>query len=777
MTSHPWSEDFTKGLGSGSLSVVKFATNLLVRQSAVKDLLTSWVTLGILLLYFGVPWLTSVLASAAILGQATMGSFVLRAILPRFPQSMLSLLGPGMILGSAVSVAVFHIVGRGSVGLVVVAVCCVFTVSRHLNSQADPGFNDARLRLSLRLLCVACLSLAWEFPEVLPAAIGLLLWDVGLMARARTSLLRLIRFVCLLTCVALIIRSLVGRSEYWWLITDDYKFYEALMQHLVSNGPLDNLGQLNPARYHWLSYGWSGLVDELAGNPEPLVTLARVIPSAYTVSLAASLLLAAKVLRGRSHVDLQTYTFVLAIVALNRLDWSGTSTAGVFAVLAGMAATIIIAICDRHSTGRRTGVEVIFLLIVLLTKFPSVFVAAAIIFSLEANRLAMRRGKSTRRLSTIITVSSTALVFASVPIASSVVGLYTVGRFNPSIGQLANFGPDFAALGLVLQHLPIILVILLPWMSHRFPATPAQQAKRFVNIGAIALVPFAILMDVTIIGNANTSDYFSDPIWFVASLAMFVLPANDNRVSLDWFTADRILGLVGFLGLGMLWWRWSSHFWDWLGDLVPVGRKLQIELLRFVTSEPRAGSSLIVMVLLFICLLTMRRFHYAILQASLSIPIGLIILTVSFAAPQTITAFRTELDQGLVEKYLGSLDTQQAGAWLSRNSQPDDLIATNYLRDASGNLIDDYALAVWSGRAFFILGPKFGNRSEEERIRVNASEAFARGEATALERLQSFGVKWFVVDTRLTPNRQWGKETATRAIFANFWILELPDPD
>lgn len=756
---------------------MKFATNLLVRQSAVKDLLTCWVTLGILLLYFGVPWLTSALASVAVLGQATMGLFVLRAILPRFPQSILSLLGPGMILGSAVSVAVFQIVGRGLVGLVVVVVGSVFTVSRYLIAQADPSFNDARFRLSLRLLCVASLSLAWEFPEVLPAAIGLALWDLGSIARTRTPSLRFVRFICPLALIALPIWSFVTRSEYWWLITDDYKFFEVLTRHLVSNGPFDALGQFSPSRYHWLSYGWSGLVNELAGNPDPLVTLARVIPPTYSISLAASLLLVAKILLGRSHIDLQTCAFVLAVVGLNRLDWSGTSTAGVFAVLAGMAATVVISLHVRSSTGRRISVEAIFLSIVLLTKFPSVFVAAAAVLALEVNRLARRLGRDSLRFSAMITLLSMALVFSTVPLAGMLVGGYSVGRFNPGLGQLAWFGPDFAAFGLALKHLPMILVVSLPLAHLCCIRNPASPIKQSVVFGALALTLFAILTEVAVIGNANISDYFSDPIWLVATLALFVLPIPSKRVNENGLSLDITLGIVIFVGLGMVWWMWSPPLWDLLNDWVPVGRKLQIELLRFVTSDPRVGAILVSLMLLLPCFLAARRFRRRLLQATISVPFGLVILTVCFLAPQSVAALRTEVDDATVERNLGSLDSRLVGTWLKRNSQRSDIVATNHLRNMNGDLLDDYALSLWSEREFFILGPRFGLGGEEGLGRVMISEAFARDEPTALKELQTFGVRWFIADTRLTPVRQWSNGTTVRASFKNFLILELSNSD
>ncbi|MGA1259691.1 MAG: hypothetical protein ACO309_05695, partial [Ilumatobacteraceae bacterium] len=72
------------------------------------------------LTYLDVPFWNALLFGPAITLQAAVGGVVLTRLLKGVPGSLLLLLGPGLILGGALSFAIFQLVGRGTLGLVVV---------------------------------------------------------------------------------------------------------------------------------------------------------------------------------------------------------------------------------------------------------------------------------------------------------------------------------------------------------------------------------------------------------------------------------------------------------------------------------------------------------------------------------------------------------------------------------------------------------------------------------------------------------------------------------
>jgi hypothetical protein len=87
--------------------------------------------------------------------------------------------------------------------------------------------------------------------------------------------------------VGFAVMAVVTRPATWWIEDSDFGFFEALATGFSRWGTAGDLLAVGyPVRYHWFVYGWTGLVDRLAGTP-PWVVLSQagLVIGALTVAL------------------------------------------------------------------------------------------------------------------------------------------------------------------------------------------------------------------------------------------------------------------------------------------------------------------------------------------------------------------------------------------------------------------------------------------------------------------------------------------------------------
>jgi len=96
------------------------------------------------------------------------------------------------------------------------------------------------------------------------------------------------------------------------------------------------------------------------------------------------------------------------------------------------------------------------------------------------------------------------------------------------------------------------------------------------------------------------------------------------------------------------------------------------------------------------------------------------------------------------------------GAWLRNNYGSEDLIATNHLVTADGAMGDDFSLAVWSEREFFLIGPRFhiGDSSKVEPAFRLSMNFMTNNESGLCDAIRQAGVAWFVEDNTVTEDRK-----------------------
>lgn len=736
------------------------------RRETAELITTVWLLFSISLIYLEAPILYALTVSSNLVLQASIGTLAIQSLLRFRRSTLLVFCGPGMILGGALSFAVFQVAGRGRLGLVVLwclgLLSCTYLLQ--FKHQAKATFTSS-VQIP-QLVGLSALVLSSEFDWLLAVAVGMLLtvlrWDSG---KTHSTGRRLIRVSTIGLTLSL---SLLIRGPDWWLITDDYQVFEVLARHVTELGPFTPWGAVDITFYHWLPYGWSGILDLASQRSEPLLALTRVMPFTYAVALTASLLLISQVfVLDRSFTVIESLP-VWVLLATIRLDWAATTTAGVYAVLAAFTSVMAICLCSDQKLWRRLTAYGVFSVVVVLTKLPAALTLPALILAVESTLLAVHR--STRLASRLVflTVTLGGLIafFLLIPLklATRYVTLIwdgtDAGTYAPQM--LIRFGVSLS------QNLSILLLISIAWLVRkRFGYFESCLPLREFLQGLAALFVWGLVMSTVIPGTekANLHEYFSGPIFFLACLPILTVPhaliagqpPQDNQrrfylwVSIP-LLAAALQGLMAFVTIPSPLDSVALRR-DLLDGRILIALVFIINiLLNKIGSPQRAVTPLLIGVGAFLSLGTRST--------------SLELFDKRTGPRLSVAEFNATL---------GSDDQRSVGAWLRHSTGPRDLIATNSLRDSETlTYSDDYSLALWSEREFLVLGPKFFNVTETAKEEITLCEEFGVTPTSySAQALVNLGVRWFVIDLAFTSHRDWDEFGSVSFKTKGFWILEL----
>lgn len=724
--------------------------------------------------YLDVPIGNALLIGIAVTLQAALGTVVLTHILSRVKGSLLLLMGPGVVVGGALSFALFQIVGRGWLGLVATTAAGLAATLRLVCSTPWQPLETKRLWLLSQVLGLAALALTWEFGELLPVAIACFV--LGFFTSDSPRFPFAVRWLVGIVASGVIIATFFLRQDYWWLVTDDYQFFEVMSRHITKSGVLANWGVSNWSKYHWLSYGWSGLLNFVGGNPEEFVTLTRVMPALYSMSLGASLILTSRSFALATKVQFLGILPAWTIIALHRLDWSGTSTGGVYAVIAAVVAAVILELSTTNSFGRRVALYAVGLPIIVLTKLPSLF-AVFVAFTLVEVWNLTRRANQVKRLLLLIPTpfAVAALTTAAMSVTGNMTGGWSLVSVNTNLGQLSEFGPSFAATGLLLQKLwiwvPVLIGVL--WASQK-PLNPAKHLVRELAYFAIPLLFIALFSDSRVFGHANTAEYFSGPMYFLGSFVILTLVPQltflrvRTHLHAVTFASTTALFAVGYFWENL---EIAGKVWNVIGIRIFQWNVVKVALLQLVSADGRFAIALVVLVGVLIGFWMSTNWRPTIVVAFM---FALLAFTLSRSIEYSSSDFAKERSVDELVVNIGSEEVQQIGLWLISNTKTTDLVATNHIVDENGQEISNYSLAVLSERTFMVLGPRFGGHSPTKDRAVALALRFTESPTKNICRsLSEQGVRWFVVDLRLTKTRTWELCATTAYQYGNFVVLRL----
>jgi len=725
------------------------------------------------LTYLEVPFWNALLFGPAITLQAAVGMVVLTRLLKGVPGSLLLLVGPGLILGGALSFASFQLVGRGMFGLLAVLALGVGAVATIVKSTTWQSYSKSRLWTVGQVLGLTALALAWEFPELFPVAVAFFV--LGFFTSEISKAPQWLAWIVGVGATIAIAMVPLLRQQYWWLISDDYQILEVQMRHWTKSGVFADWGASNWGRYHWLSHGWGGLLNALGGYPSTFTTLTRVMPFVYCCSLAASLLLVARRMSVSGTTSLVVMVSTWLVVALNPVDWSGTSTGASSSVIAALIATVVIAANLQTRLPQRLIVYLIFLPIVAVTKFPATFVAFFLIIWWECLLLAPWHAKRDAQVAALLGVIlgflTTLLALLS---TSHLLNEFRLSTNNSELGQIAEVGP-LPAITLLISlklWLPAVAIVILVFAYRNRTIGSMQVTIRFVLTSMMFLligVAFQLVIDAV---NSNGHEYFSSPSFLIASIAILVSVSQLPTQHLS----PRLVAWVALAVICASIWQSTdlvSSIRQALSAQLQVLQSQYFVLLSYTLSSSVAAVASALLVLAVIAWWmgwpTSRLPFIALLT--------LVLTSIGDELPNSIRETSRSRTVSEIESVTGSTENRFVGLWLKANTKSSDVVATNSLRGSDCALLSDYSLALWSERDFFVIGPKFFNKHQAQADATVTSEDFANSpNRRTAAALWAAGVRWFVIDTRVTDRRSW--EPYAEVVFRkkDLVVLELASP-
>ena len=727
----------------------------------------TWATLSVSIAYLGVPILSSLSVSVALVLHASLGALVLRRLLGTARLSTLMFCGPSLIIGGPLAFAVFQAAGRGGPGLVISIAVCILALFRVLgrDDSIDRVNDDATI--IYHVLGLAALALSSQFSWLL--VIALACFSGSLMVLWSKSATRLTLLLGLVVIFAACAVGVWQRDEFWWVVTDDYNLFETISRHVTAAGPLERWGEVSFMKYHWLSYGWAGLLDVLAVSPGPLVTVSKIMPFVYSVALASSLLvIPAKVSTGRNRW-IFGYLPIWVVLANTRIDWSATSTAGIFAVLTALLATIA-AMHDAQTRPRnRTFLYLLFGITVTLTKAPSVLTLPAIIMGFEGINLYKK-----------VSVNRRILVGYSTTLTAGIISVALLQPFRSLVGgfellrvvDLVRLSGTTVFLHTVLRSIAQNLWILV--LAVVLLALARRMGKLEISSDMLLLLSLSSLFFVGAVMNsviegtekANPHEYFSGPNYFLSSLPILAISALVSRQNGNYIRMDFPRVSSGFaLSIGVA---------ATLYVAVSIATVSTAPSIRTLISDVRIWTGV---VFLFLYVAWRRNFE----SRSIFLVTVLILVFVTVGLWRGANAYWRDWQKSAsmeseLESIIGSSEIQQVGEWLREHTAVDEQIATNhlFLDGSKEEFGDDYSLAVWSQREFLILGPKFFDASQTASEAIDLSVRFAENPTVSDARqLLERGVSWFVVDKGLTSRQTWAPFGQTVFEVGQFSVLRL----
>jgi len=489
------------------------------------------------------------------------------------------------------------------------------------------------------------------------------------------------------------------------------------------------------------------------------------MPVTYALSTGASILFG--ILQLRQVVGLSFYVALPAWALLSsfRLDWSGTSTAGAIAVLAAFSSLLLVVLNSKQSLSRRLTLYALFGFMLLLTKAPSVLSLPLVILSTEAVLLTRHRKKVHRTITLAgISAFAGATTLFILPIFSSIVGGFSVEWGEQRGDDLSRNGLLATLVTLTGRSGWIIGLAVVAWLVSRLHSNlPPSDSQFFVRSTLLALA-IAIGMDALVVGIANTNEYFSGPFYFLSLLTLLTFgPSSVSNLesapnSSMWRLWTGVATATVLLAAAI--------------DRVTLPSLINSSILKDLLTDSRVlfSSALVGVLIVRPTRLGRSTTVVSVLLLSLITFVGLSPIA-SRLSEEGWQPVLSDLERNVLT---GPPDAITAATWLRDNSEPRDIVATNYLRDKSGEFENDFSLAAWSQREFLVIGPSLAFDSALTDSAIDISEEFAlRPSALLAAELRSRGVKWYIVDLDKTPLRSWEPYAEIAVMTWRFWVLRL----
>ena len=720
--------------------------------SLLRQLPTSlWLILFGLLLSLGVSTRTAGLTATILCIQMLIGHRVLILALPGIRTGSLSLIGPGFILGAILWVFPVQLLGSGF-RLNLIWLLLLLSVSAWKKPAVTPLVGSHEVVTLLTIIGLTFLFLSGEWPQfVFVGAIALVL-GVG-PSRAMSLNWGVVALGAVLLCTFGTVRIFSNfAGSYWWIVTDDYSYHEAMRVHLANFGIWTEWGTTDVALYHWFTNAWIGQTAQLT-LAEPWVTLTRVSPVAFGSSLTASLLLLGVTrlnltsgIPRRSVVVCSTF-IILAL----RVDLTSPSTYAVLAIIATglLALEICTHLENQRSRGGLTLLPLIFISAVL-TKFTAItsvlVLAPPALASLFSSTRRHRYFLPSLRLAAISTALAF-LVFAG-PVLSRGWTFGLVGGIEGPMRSTVNLSTTYLLTTCIVALVGRWLISAEKW----------RGVKNF-SLGEFPIVESAFLSAVSLVllipGSAvDIRNFFALPLLLISGVYLFGSPTSST---IGFISRPTYLVAVGSfcLVLGV----------RSVSAMVPDADDRNV--FAGVYNFPWLLLGLSVLGLGFgLNALQAVRLRRPVVHLSLALALGGILFATSSTIERLDDTNSGDFSRSTsrVTSIIGDPLLIEVGYWLKENTAPSELFATDLLCGSEGRALNASSLRLWcaessvdmtlahtSQRKFFILAPRFSYQNAavtEERVSLSLQFANSRSAEDARQ-LVSRGNTHFVLDNRL----------------------------
>jgi hypothetical protein len=571
-------------------------------------------------------------------------------------------------------------------------------------------------------------------------------------------------FRVLLSSLAVIIGIVVSmhmRTEFWWYTnSNDSAYFESISWSINQWGLFENPGYFggSVAKYHWLSYAWSGHLSQVA-RLEPWQSLNIVSPIfcvIAVVGVVGSML--------KENWKLQSNMRLLVI-------YCGASSIGIVVSVTSLnysfIGLMVFALIIRQLSAIRFAKQLIILIyllsVVFLSKVTSGLVAISLFLSFAPFLPSYKdRVPKSRILIGPIVLTTLAFVLNFLDSAKNASST-KIDNFHNAMAQLNSpyFIPVFAALLYLIVH----------------AIQTRHKEKQFETLTTLLIFVFSLIY--FLFRASLEGEYI-----FYAVTTLVIMNFYVSKFSIYCLHAGRFTVPLCGLGLAII------GFWFYRHPVLGNVQFTQSFLDSIVSATNQFGIGVFALVGILIAVVIVPR------NSGKAIASGVLVCA--------LLNVGTQLNSGWVIVHQSSDNYEESGgnsaphanlnlrllsAFVKSNTDSNIVLASNnfcclgsawfdkdLLRLRTGDIIYDestlgganYLLPAHTQRRFLIQGPRFvfQNFSNNLEDRMQLSLGFANNPTMdTVLKLKTYGVKGFVVNLSLTQIRDWSQFANT--LYAN----------
>jgi hypothetical protein len=763
-----------------------------------------------LLILSGVKVAQALLITGLVVIQTACGSFIYLRWLKSEPTTRAECLGMGFAIGSLLFVLADQILLTtfASEFSWLVLLFCLWLVWILQKSKGESQTKEIReidLKTFAAVFSGALLILAPEWFWTFPAGVVSLVFT-GFLYRNNFKRSIIAVPIGIVAISVALFWSIQIRPSFWWQMSREQPFLETIATSVSKFGSFKNILATGfTINYHWLSYGWSGLLTKQT-EADLFLTQTKVLPVALAIACALIIFALAKALQASDTAAFIALALLVTYETVPTWGWGFHlgqihSSSNFFAQFLLIAFFVSFIRYFHDSLKQSPLVPAILLSAVLVTKSShGLLILGALTSLLFLQIISRRSSKKTARLllaSLPLCVAIYFIYFIKTGMKSSL-GYFTfVWEQQGELRDFANMKPWFTLAA-------IILVFGLG--GYQFILTTFSIRKIFKELNPVAT--FSALFALIGLGATSFLDFSGDnseQLYFLQAVSflpivVFVVELTKKEIRIY---ANKSKYLFVFI-IGFI----SGASLEFIPNL-NSGSKIAISL--------RLFRSLVVLIPLGVSILiylVVRQRKPKAVVLSISVLVLISFASTSFGifsnniVERQSRTYAERTRQKLSMDQLFANGSRDVGTWIRANSAESDIFASNFFCDdmkcsgdgwfeqSIGNTPHKFTpagygtytgfrswsveLALESQRQFLIQAYvnfwQYESPPDWLRERVDASVEFADSPSVqTFDYLKAKRVTWFVVDLESTTNRNWNEFATEMYSNDRFLVLKLRD--